>query len=102
MAEVYRSAAIEAARMAGQDPEMDAAAARIVGRIQAAAAGHNRTGDFASSLEVIAVPGKRGVTDRLIVSSDPNAVSIEFGHLARDGTTFVDGLHLMARGAGLR
>lgn len=82
MAEIFKSAGVEAARIAGLDPEMDRAAARAEAAIRAEAARHVDTGDFSSSIRSGRVPGKRGVTDRAIWTEKPEAWSIEFGHLS--------------------
>lgn len=82
MAQVYKSAGIAAARVAGEMPEMDSAMNEVEGAVRAEAARHSRTGAFARSIRSGRVKGKKGVTDRLVWSEDSAAWSIEFGHLA--------------------
>ncbi len=104
MAQVYRAAAIDAAKIAGESATMDAVAGTLMTICQGLAARHSKTGRVAGSFEVGRTPGKRGVTDRLVVNTDPNAVSIEFGHLTRPGAeanrTPVAGLRIMTRATG--
>ena len=71
-----------AAGVAGLDPEMDAAAERVKDAIVAEAARHSDTGDFAESFEVRR-SRYHGVMDRVVVSTDPAALSIEYGHFTR-------------------
>ena len=70
------------AGIAGLDPEMDRAAARVLAEIRSAAAPHNKEHDFARSFSVDRVR-YRGVTDRVVSSDDPAALSIEYGHMTR-------------------
>lgn len=108
MAQVYRIAAIEAARIAGEDAAMDAAAAKVEATVRGLAAAHNVTGNYLSGVGTERTPGKRGVTDRLVYVDDPAAAHIEFGHLTRRGKDmqgpqeWVEGLHIFGRAAGVR
>lgn len=70
------------AGIAGLDPEMDLAAAKVLARIEAVASRHDKSGDFASSFRVSRVK-YHGVTDRMVESTDPAALSIEYGHMTR-------------------
>lgn len=86
MAKVYKNAGLEAARIAGRHREMDHAAAKVLSAIKAEAAAHTDTGAFAASFSVSdAMYTHRMVKDRVISSDDPNALSIEYGHLTRRG-----------------
>lgn len=108
MAEVYKIAAILAARIAGESPVMDAAAEMVASAARSLAASHNVTGDYLSGIGTERTPGKRGVTDRLAYVDDPAATFIEWGHLTRGGKDstgprqWVDGLHIFGRAAGVR
>ena len=107
MATVYRSASVTAARIAGESQVMDDVANAVADNARALAASHNVSGEFEASIGVERRPGKRGVTDRIVYADDPNALSIEFGHLTRpgkDGTSqhWVEGLHILARAAGVQ
>lgn len=86
MARVNKDAGTLAARIAGEMPEMDAAAARVKSAVSSEASKHRDTGAFQGSISSGRVPGKRGVTDRAVWADDPAAWSIEFGHRAPDGT----------------
>lgn len=74
---VYKNAHVAAATAAGDHPEMDAAANRVKAAILATAARHRKSGDLNRSLIITTVG--RG-KDRLISSTDPNILSIEYGH----------------------
>ncbi len=83
MAIVDPSAGILAARLAGDDPIMDAVAAEVLLRVQANAAARGDTA-FASSLSARKVAGRNGVKDRIVVATDPLAAPKEFGHVVRN------------------
>lgn len=103
VAEVYPNAAIDAARIAGEDPEMDLVANKLAALVKAEARGHRASGhDFAESIIVQRVRGRRGVTDRAVTATDPLAAAKEFGHVIRneaDGPDlgYVRGMFTMAR-----
>lgn len=80
MGVVYPNASIEAARIGGQSPQMDAAAARTKSAVLAQLASHNKTHAYAARVSVKNVPGKRRVRDRVVSTSDPQALHIEYGH----------------------
>ena len=80
MATVFPSAAIQAARIAGHSPAMNSAAAALAGRARANAARVRDTGATLFGIRVESVPGRSGVTDRLVVMEGEGVLSIEFGH----------------------
>ena len=88
MAKVYNNAGILAAQVAGLDPEMDAAAERVKDAVVAEAEKHRdelntRSPHFSESFEVAAdVFERRGVMDRVVYTTDPGALAIEYGHRA--------------------
>lgn len=84
MVSLNRGVSTEAARMIGDSAEFDSVMEQRRARIQGLAP--TRTGAFRESIQMRKVPGKKGVTDREIYSDDPAALSIEFGHVAPDGT----------------
>lgn len=88
MARVYKNAHVVAAEIVGESAAMDRVADRILTTAKGIAAGHVRTGDYLKSLNVAKV-GRR-VKDRRIYSDDPDALAIEFGHMATrsDGSTY--------------
>ena len=107
MATVYgRVAALQAARLAGLDPEMDRVAHETAARVHALAAAHNVTGEYLAGIGVEPTPGKRGVLDRLVYVDHEAASFIEWGHMqvTRDHrpVRWVDGLHILGRAAGVR
>lgn len=95
MAEVYRGAGIEAAKQVGRLDALDQVASRIEAAAKARASGH---GSLPGRISTKKVRGRGGVTDRMVELDHPEAENIEFGHLARDGKTWVPGLWIM-RGA---
>lgn len=99
MAQVYKNAGTLAARIAGEDPEMDRVAAATASKARALAAAHKNTGKFAASITTERIKGKRGVTDRAVSATDPAALHIELGHTAKNGR-WVEGLHILGRAAG--
>lgn len=107
MAQVYKVAGIYAAQIAGEDPAMDAAADLVLARARATAAQHRITGEYSANMGTERVPGKRGVTDRIVYTDDPAATHIEWGHVARmpkgihGPAKWVPGLHIMGRAARL-
>lgn len=86
MAEVDRDVGVIVARMVGDSAALDDAAEAFRADVVAAApVGKVRGGAFRSSIKVERVPGRSGVTDRLIYSDDPGARAIEYGHEGPDG-----------------
>lgn len=110
MARVYERAAYEAALIAGNMPEMDEGAEKVLAAVRELAADHHDDGDYEESLHVTREPavkpsryGGKRVTDRLVWTDDPNAISIERGHFqGKMGTPnrrFVPGLFIFMRAA---
>lgn len=103
VAEVYANVGIDAARIAGEDPEMDRVANLVASLVKAEARGHRASGhEFADSVIVTRVRGRRGVMDRAVIATDPLAAAKEFGHVIRneaDGPDlgYVQGMFTMAR-----
>lgn len=81
MAQVYRNAGPEAAIIAGRDPEMDVIALKGKASILSVIAGHTKTGDYARSVRIVTAKGSGKVLDRVVMVTDPNAISIEYGHM---------------------
>lgn len=79
MAQVFRSAAIDAARIVGESRELTTAAEEVAVEVRSRAAATADTGRFASSIDVATDAGPRGVLDRVVVSDDPGAIAIEYG-----------------------
>ena len=84
VAEVYKYAGLEAAKIAGQSPEMDRVANELARLVRSEAAKHRRSGDFSDNILVRKVRGRRGVMDREVVADDPLAAVKEFGHVIRN------------------
>lgn len=105
MATVDRMVHIPVSIMVGRSRAMDAAAAGVQARIIAEATRHRLTGAFIRSIKIEKVPGRQGngrlVTDRLIYSDDPAALSIEFGHRqGKKNKRFIPGQYIFTRAYG--
>lgn len=94
---IHKDASVIAARLAGESPVMDAAAEKLAGRIRTAAGAEADTGAFARSIKTARSKGKKGVTDRVVYSDDPGAISIEHGHV--QGSSYVPGKHIFTNTA---
>lgn len=81
MAQVYKGAGTAVAKLPGVQPLLDKGAREILGRARAQASRHMDTGAYFRSLQAMAVPGKKGVMDRIVYSDDPAAIPIEFGYV---------------------
>lgn len=102
VAEVYAGTGLEAARIAGEHPEMDRVAGRLRQLVKAEAARHRDSGAFGDSVIVQRARGRRGVQDRLVTATDPLAAVKEFGHAIRrekggPPVAIVHGMFTMAR-----
>lgn len=97
MAHVYDGTGIKLAKLPGVQAEVDKAAAAILSRAKARAATHVDTGDYLDSLQVRNVKGRKGVRDRLVESTHPASVAIEFGHRnhTKNGEVFVPGQYIL-------
>jgi Family of unknown function (DUF5403) len=103
MAKVNKTAAIIAARIAGESLEMDAVADTLVGLAKTEAAKHRDSGTFSRSIVAKKVRGKDGVQDRLVMATDPLGAIKEFGHVIRvdgDDVGYVKGQHSMGNAVG--
>ena len=110
MARVYERAAYEAALIAGNMPEMDEGAEEVLAAVRELAAEHRDTGAYRESLHLTREPavkpsryGGKRVTDRVVWTDDPNALSIEYGHLQGERGSgerkFIPGLFIFNRAA---
>lgn len=96
MARIHPGAGTKIAKLPGVQPELDAAAGAILSRAKANAAGRADSGAYARSLGVKATPGRKGVKDRVVYTTDPGAVPIEFGHIS-EGGKWVPGQRILLR-----
>lgn len=109
MAYVSKDIRVTAAVIAGRSAEMDVAAGRVKRAVKAVAAQHRLTGAFINGLVVATVPGEQGtgrqVADRVVSSTDPATLSIEYGHMVRYKNArrvrWVPGQHVMQRGMSM-
>lgn len=108
-AQVNGSVRVEAAIIAGKSAEMDVVAGRAQRAVRTVAAAHRNTGAFINGIVVATVPGERGtgrrVDDRVVSSTDPGTLSIEYGHIVRHKNarrvTYVPGQHIMSKAMGM-
>ncbi|UOR02063.1 DUF5403 family protein [Leucobacter allii] len=101
---------LRSAVICGDSPIMDAVSSRLRTNIMAEAAQHNLTTAFMNSIEEATVPGESGnglqVNDRVVYSTDPGALAINYGHFARQAEgsdtipDFVPGKHVFEAGMG--
>lgn len=104
MASVAKFAHIEAARVASHHPAMDIGAAKVKSVLLGVIASHTKSGDLARSIRVIDRPTKSGVVDRLVESTDPNILSIEYGHWwynPRGELEWVEGIRVFWKAFGI-
>ncbi|MDO5619273.1 DUF5403 family protein [Kocuria sp.] len=83
MVELDRDVSVQAARMVGESAQFDKVVESRRARIVSLAPTHS--GAFAQSIRTKRVAGKRGVQDRVIYSTDPGALAIEFGYVTKAG-----------------
>ncbi|MFE9396783.1 DUF5403 family protein [Streptomyces flavidovirens] len=62
-------------------------------RVRAVVAAHRHDGDLASGMTV-----RVNRVDGVVALEDPAVVSINYGHWARDGLTWVSGIHAIEAG----
>lgn len=85
---INKNAGPAAARIAGEHPAMDEAAGRVMRSIRRQAESHAATHAFINSLAIHKVPSQQPslvgfVQDRVVTTTDPGALSIEYGRLYR-------------------
>lgn len=80
MASVTAFAHITAAREASHYPEMAAGALKVKAALLGTIAGHTKSGNLAASIHIRDRVTKAGIVDKLVESTDPNILSIEYGH----------------------
>ena len=79
MGTVNPRAHVYAAQIGANSAEMAAQGQRVKAAILIQAARHNKTGDYMSAVRVRRSPGPT-VRDTIVETTDPNALSIEYGH----------------------
>lgn len=95
MAQVFKKTGAELARLVSTTEAFDVEADKVHARVRAEAAKITDTGEYLSSIGIDAVPGRKGVIDRVIYSDDDGALAIEFGRKTKDG--FEPGKHVFAK-----
>lgn len=97
MASVNPMIHVKAARIAADDPLMQATARRVQAIAKRVANQHRRTGQFADSIKITRGGGR--VRDWIVYTDDPLAISKEFGHTTPTGR-FVGGIHAFGTALG--
>lgn len=107
---IDNDAYLKAAVIAGNSAAMDRAADTLLRNIKAEAAKHNLTTAFMRSWSVRTAPGESGngrqVNDRVVVTDDPGALAINYGHFNRQAKgsnkipDFVPGKHIVEKAIG--
>ncbi|MFW0169290.1 DUF5403 family protein [Rothia sp. P4278] len=99
MAKVYKRVELQAAIIAGYDPEMDKVAAKLEATAKALAP--VETSRYRDSIKTRKVMTRRGVMDREVVADDPRARDIEYGGLDtksdENNPRFIPGHYTMTR-----
>lgn len=95
---------IRAAKIAAKSPVMAAAAAGVLASVKTVAQRYRVSGTYVESLEIVRTRGGRsGVKDFKIISTDPKATALEYGHRAgpkdAPGRSFVRGRFIMTQAA---
>ncbi|AUG87142.1 hypothetical protein HOS58_gp10 [Streptomyces phage Attoomi] len=93
MAEVVNGLDRIVARMPGVREAVGDATEASGERVRAVVAAHRNTGALASGMDV-----KVHRVDGVVSLEDPAVVSINYGHWARDGVTWVSGIHAIEAG----
>lgn len=90
MAYVNRMVHLPVSIMVGESSEMDHAADAVRARVVSEASKHRKSGAYINSIKTRKVRGRQGngklVTDRIVYTTDPAALSIEYGHETLSGT----------------
>lgn len=101
MATVDRMVHLPVSIMVGKSREMDRAAEGVRDRVIANAMRHRLSGAYIGSIKIGRVRGRQGngllVTDRLVFTTDPGALSIEYGHKNSRSGKFVPGQYIFTR-----
>lgn len=86
MAEVVRNLDSYVAHLPAVKAEVSAELRARAARVAAVVAAHRRTGQLSSRT-------RAGRTDSIVYLEDPAVHAINYGHWARDGRTWVSGIH---------
>ncbi|MFG3200368.1 DUF5403 family protein [Streptomyces sp. NPDC048208] len=86
------------ANLPGVNEAVHSEAESRANKVRSAAAGHVKSGDFARSIKVIRASGPHRRQDWLVAVTDPNAISINWGHIDAVSGRPVRGIHAIERG----
>ncbi|WP_269929105.1 DUF5403 family protein [Kocuria massiliensis] len=94
--QVFKRSGTMVAKMVGDSSLFTAEADKLAVEVKGNIAPHNDTTEFFNSIKVGNIKGQKGVTDRMVYSDDPHALSKEYGHKTPNGGK-VDGIHAFAK-----
>ncbi|WP_424216348.1 DUF5403 family protein (plasmid) [Streptomyces sp. BI20] len=63
-------------------------------RVRSIAAPHSKSGELLASIKMKRANDK----DYVVYTTDPNALSKNYGHFTEDGSKWVEGIHFIERG----
>ncbi|WP_152645188.1 DUF5403 family protein [Kitasatospora griseola] len=98
MAKVKKGLGRRIANFPGVNDAVKAEAERRAERVRLVASAHTKTGAFVRSIKVIKAPGPHRRRDWLVAINDPNAKSINWGHIDRETGRPVRGIHAIEAG----
>lgn len=98
MATVKRGIGRRVANFPGVNDAVHEEAVRRAYKVRSAAASHINTGDFQRSIKVVKSPGPHRRRDWLVLVTDPNAISINWGHKDSKTGRPVRGIHAIEKG----
>jgi hypothetical protein len=86
------------ANMPGVNDAVHSEATRRAYKVRSAASAHRWTGDFSASVKVVKASGPHRRQDWLVAINDPNAISINWGHIDSKSGRPVRGIHAIEKG----
>lgn len=98
MATVKRGLGRQVANLPGVNDAVHSEATRRAYKVRSAAASHRNTGDFQRSIKVVKASGPHRRQDWLVTVTDPNAISINWGHKDAKTGRPVRGIHAIEKG----
>jgi hypothetical protein len=98
LATVKRGLGKRLASLPGVNDAVHEEAVRRAYKVRSAAASHHNTGDFQRSIKVVKASGPHRRQDWLVSITDPNAISINWGHIDSKTGRPVRGIHAIEKG----
>ncbi|MFG3405641.1 DUF5403 family protein [Streptomyces sp. NPDC048142] len=98
MASLRSNLGRQIANLPGVNDAVHDEAQRRAYKVRSAASSHRITGDFAASVKVVKASGPHRRQDWLVAINDPNAISINWGHIDSKSGRPVRGIHAIEKG----